>query len=119
MSRTTVLGAGSWGTAIALSLAGRDGHEVTLWSHRAETAAALELERENRRFLPGIGFPEALRVTADDAGAVAGAEILVSVIPSEFLRETMARLAGQMHAGQVLVSATKGIEDHSFLRMSQ
>ena len=118
MSRIVVLGSGSWGTAIALSLAARGGHEVTLWSHRSATAASLSQDRENRHFLPGIHFPEALQITAGDQ-AVAQAEILVSAIPSEFLRVTMARLASRMHSGQILVSATKGIEDQSCLRMSE
>jgi glycerol-3-phosphate dehydrogenase (NAD(P)+) len=119
MSRITVLGAGAWGTALALSLASKPAHEVTLWSHRAEAASSLEIDRENRRFLPGSLFPAELRVTGDDALAVDHAEILVAAVPSEFLRATMSRLLPHLQAGQVLVSATKGLEDHSYLRMSQ
>jgi glycerol-3-phosphate dehydrogenase (NAD(P)+) len=119
MSRITVLGSGAWGTAIALSLAKQGRHAVTLWSHRAETAAALKDDRENRRFLAGIPLPASIRIAADDAEAVAEAEILVCVVPSEFLRTTMSRLATHVHTGQIIVSATKGIEDHTFLRMTQ
>jgi len=119
MSRITVLGSGAWGTAMALSLCARGGHEVTLWSHRADHAAALDWERENRRYLPGFAFPPELRIAGDDTNAVANAEILLCVVPSEFLRATTTRLAPFMHEDQVLVSATKGIEDHSFLRMSE
>lgn len=119
MSRIAVLGSGAWGTAIALSLASKGNHRVTLWSHRANTAEALNRSRENHHFLPGFCFPDSLAVSADDAQAVAEAEILVSVVPSQFLRATMARLAVHMHPGQTLVSATKGIEDHSFLRMTE
>jgi len=119
MSRITVLGSGAWGTAIAISLAGRGGHEVTLWSHRADAAEALEHSRENRHFLPGFHFPKSIRVTSGDALAVAGAEILVCAVPSEFLRPTMVRLAGHLHTRQILVSATKGLEDVSFLRMTE
>ena len=119
MSRITVLGSGAWGTAIALSLAGRGGHEITLWSHRKEAAEALQHDRANLRFLPGFDFPAELRVTAEDARSVAEAEILVCAVPSEFLRETMDRLAPALRYGQVVVSATKGLEDHSFLRMSE
>jgi len=118
MSRITVLGSGAWGTALAMSLCARGGHEVTLWAHRADHASALEWDRENRRYLPGFAFPPELRIARDDENAVASAEILVCVVPSEFLRHILARLAPLMHEGQVLVSATKGIEDHSFLRMS-
>ena len=119
MSRITVLGSGAWGTAIALSLAQKQVHEVTLWSHRAAAADALQQDRENRHFLPGFSFPESLRVTADDRAAVRDAEILVCVVPSEFLRGTITRLASHLHDGQILVSATKGLEDDSFLRMSE
>jgi glycerol-3-phosphate dehydrogenase (NAD(P)+) len=119
MSRITVLGSGAWGTAIALSLAARGGHEVTLWSHRAGAAETMLRERENRRFLPGFPFQNDLRVTGADADAVAEAEILVCAVPSEFLRATMRRLLPYMHSNQIVVSATKGLEDHSFLRMSE
>ena len=119
MSRITVLGSGAWGTAIALSLANKGGHEITLWSHRAEASQALHEARENRHFLPGFRFPDSLAITASDREAIASAEILVCVVPSEFLRATIARLAPHLHPGQILVSGTKGIEDHSFLRMTE
>src|SRR5580698_11599350 len=119
MSRITVLGSGAWGTAIALSLARRGDHEVTLWSHRAEAAKAINRSHENLHFLPGFPFPDALRVTSDDASAVADAGILVCAVPSEFLRPTITRLGRYVCSGAVLVSATKGIEDHTFLRMSE
>jgi glycerol-3-phosphate dehydrogenase (NAD(P)+) len=119
MSRITVLGSGAWGTAIALSLSRNSSHDVTLWSHRAEAADALNQSRENLHFLPGFSFPADLRVTTDEAQAVAGSEILVCVAPSQFLRPTMERLALHLHSGQILVSATKGLEDHSFLRMTE
>lgn len=118
MSRITVLGAGAWGTAIALSLSRRGGHEVVLWSHAESEAAAIEAARENTLFLPGFKLPAGLRVTADDA-EVARAEILVSVIPSEFLRATIARLHPYFRPGQIVVSATKGIENSSCLRMTE
>ncbi|WP_263356985.1 NAD(P)H-dependent glycerol-3-phosphate dehydrogenase [Acidicapsa ligni] len=119
MSRITVLGSGAWGTAIALSLAAKPDHQVTLWSHRTATAEALRLSRENHHFLPGFRFPDSLQITGDDASALARAEIVVSVIPSQFLRSTITRLAPHIHSGQIFVSATKGIEDHTFLRMTE
>jgi glycerol-3-phosphate dehydrogenase (NAD(P)+) len=119
MSRVTVLGSGAWGTAVALSLCSKQTHPVTLWSYRPEAATSLKRDRENRRFLPGFSFPESLRATADDAEAVAEAEILVCAVPSEFLRPTIARLAKYLRPGQIMVSATKGLEDHSYLRMTE
>ncbi len=118
MSRIAVLGAGAWGTAIALSLVRRDGHEVILWSHSAEEARTIAAARENTLFLPGFKFPDTLSITADTA-LVSEAEIVVAVIPSEFLRGTIQRLVPALHAGQILVSATKGVEDKSFLRMTE
>ena len=118
MSRIAILGAGAWGTAIALSLSRRGGHRITLWSHSVEEARQISDARENILFLPGFPLPADIAITASDS-AVADAEIVVSVIPSEFLRPTFARLRPHMHAGQIVVSATKGVEDRTFLRMTQ
>jgi glycerol-3-phosphate dehydrogenase (NAD(P)+) len=119
MSRIAVLGSGAWGTAIALSFQRRGGHEITLWTHSEESAAELKRNRENRQFLPGFSLPPEMQVTAEAEAALANAEIVVSAIPSEYLRSTYAKLAKYLHTSQILVSATKGIEDHTFLRMSQ
>jgi glycerol-3-phosphate dehydrogenase (NAD(P)+) len=119
MSRITILGSGAWGTAIALSMVNRGDHEVTLWSHRVEAAEDLSKHRENLHFLPGFPFPSSLRVTSEDAQAVPEAEILVCAVPSQFLRPALARLTPHLSAGQTLVSTTKGLEDHSFLRMTE
>lgn len=118
MSRIVVLGSGAWGTAIALSLHRRGDHQVTLWSHSVEEARQINQAGENFLFLPGFPLPLDLAVTAD-AAPIRDAEVLVSVIPSEFLRPTLARLTGHMRAGQIIVSATKGVEDHTFFRMTE
>ena len=118
MSRIIVVGSGAWGTAIALSLDRRGGHELTLWAHSDELARQIVDAGENKLFLPGFPIPAGVRVTGDEA-AVGEAEIVVSVIPSEFLRATITRLRPHLHAGQILVSATKGVEDRSLLRMSE
>ncbi len=119
MSRITVLGSGAWGTALAISLARKPDNEVTLWSHRPEAAAALNRDRENLAFLPGFSLRGQIRITADDREAVKGAGILVFAIPSQHLRSTMTRLGPYIFNGDILVSATKGIEDVSFLRMTE
>jgi len=118
MSHIAILGSGSWGTALALSLHRRGGHQITLWTHTPEAACEIAAARENARYLPGFPIPVEIDVTGRDA-AVAEAEIVVSVVPSAFLRLTIARLLPHLHAGQILVSATKGIEDRSFLRMTE
>jgi glycerol-3-phosphate dehydrogenase (NAD(P)+) len=118
MSRIAVLGAGAWGTAIALSLTRRGGHQITLWSHSVEEARQIADARENVLFLPGFPLPADIAITASE-DAVSDAEIVVSVIPSEFLRATFARLRPYMRPGQIVVSATKGVEDRTFLRMTE
>jgi glycerol-3-phosphate dehydrogenase (NAD(P)+) len=118
MSRIFVLGSGAWGTAIALALHRRGGHQVTLWAHSPEAAQQIASAGENLQFLPGFALPEEIAVTGDCAAAT-DAEIVVSVIPSEFLRPTLVRLRRFLHNGQMIVSATKGIEENTFLRMTQ
>jgi glycerol-3-phosphate dehydrogenase (NAD(P)+) len=118
MSRITVLGSGAWGTAIALSLYRRGGHQVTLWAHSPELARQIADARENTQFLPGIPLPADLTITSDCA-AITAAHILVSVIPSEFLRPTLLRIRTHLRAGQFVVSATKGLEDRTLCRMTQ
>jgi glycerol-3-phosphate dehydrogenase (NAD(P)+) len=115
--RIIVLGSGAWGTALALSLA-RNGRSVTLWAHSPEAAREIVDAGENRQFLPGFPLPAEITVTGDNA-AVAHADIILSVVPSEFLRPTIARLRPHMHDAQILVSATKGVENNTFLRMTQ
>lgn len=115
--RIVVLGSGAWGTALALSFA-RNGRPVTLWAHSPEAAQEIIDAGENKLFLPGFPLPSNITVTGD-CSAIAHADIIVSVVPSEFLRPTMARLREHMHATQILVSATKGVENETFLRMTQ
>lgn len=118
MSRIVILGCGAWGTAIALSLHRRGGHQIALWAHTPEMAREIIDAGENKQFLPGFPLPPEIAVTGDDT-AVSTAEIVVSVVPSEFLRSTFARLAPRLRPGQIIVSATKGIEDRTFLRMTE
>jgi glycerol-3-phosphate dehydrogenase (NAD(P)+) len=118
MSRIVVLGSGAWGTALALSLHRRSGHQVTLWAHSPEAALEIEQPRENILFLPGFPIPSEIAITGSEAAA-ANADIILSVVPSEFLRSTFARLGPHLHAGQIIVSATKGVEDQTFLRMTE
>jgi glycerol-3-phosphate dehydrogenase (NAD(P)+) len=118
MSRIIVLGSGAWGTAIALSLHRRGGHQVSLWAHSPEAAHEIVEAKENKLFFPGFPIPAEIAVTGDNA-AVAAAEIVVSVVPSEFLRPTLARLRSHLHTGQIILSATKGVENQTYLRMTQ
>lgn len=118
MSRIVVLGSGAWGTAIALSLCRRGSHQVTLWAHSRDEAQQIAGARENKLFLPGFPLPADLAITAD-LTPITGAQIVVSVIPSEFLRPTLQRIKAHLHNGQFIVSATKGIEKETHQRMTQ
>ncbi len=119
MSRVAILGAGAWGTALAISLARRGGHTVTLWSHSEPLAEQLTETGENLQYLPGYTVPFDVRVTADVVAAVFEAEIVVIVTPSEHLRSVVTQVAPALERDQVIVSATKGLEETSLLRMSQ
>jgi glycerol-3-phosphate dehydrogenase (NAD(P)+) len=118
MSRIAILGSGAWGTALALSLDRRGGHKVTLWAHIPELARQIVDAQENTQFLPGFPIPSTVTVTADCA-AITAADIVVSVIPSEFLRTTVLRIRTHLRIGQFVVSATKGLEDRTLFRMTQ
>ena len=113
-SPIAVLGAGSWGTALAASLA-QNGHPVRLWARRAEAAEAINRTRENADYLPGARLPEALHATSDLAEAVAGAWLWVVAVPSQPARDVLRRLAGFVAPGLTVVSVAKGIENETLL----
>jgi glycerol-3-phosphate dehydrogenase (NAD(P)+) len=108
-NKALVIGDGSWGTALAVVLANNE-IETTLWSAFPEQAADLAKHRENKPFLPGIELPEALLFSADPAEACAGVELIVSVVPTQFLRPVARRFEEFIPEGIPLVSATKGLE---------
>lgn len=112
MTAVAVLGAGSWGTALALLLA-RNGHNVRLWAHRPERVAELRAERCNRRYLPGAPFPETLDPIAELPMAVAGAELVLVSVPSHAFRGMLVQVQPDWPAGAKLAWATKGLELHS------
>ena len=113
-----VLGSGSWGSALAVHLA-RTGHDVRLWARDAGLAATMAALRENPAYLPGLAFPSELTPTASLADAVNGAEIVVMAVPSHGLRAVSRAAAPLMPAGVTLVSAAKGLEETTLLRMSE
>lgn len=119
MSRIAILGAGAYGTALAISLARRGGHDLRLWTHSASLAETLTETGENLPYLPGFTLPVDIEITSDLPSAIFEAEILLCVTPSQHLRETITHIAPILTRDQVIVSASKGIEDGTFLRMSQ
>jgi len=119
VSRIAILGAGAWGTALALSLARRGGHELCLWSHSAALAQQLADAGENLPYLPGFILPADIEVTSDLPGAIFEADILLCVTPSQHLRGIITHIAPLLTRNQIILSASKGIEETTFLRMSQ
>ena len=108
----TVLGAGSWGTALAALIA-RHGHPVVLWGRDAAQVAAIDATHENTRYLPGVALPDTLRATTDLAAAVASADLLLVVTPSHAFHETLRALAPHRRPGAGVAWATKGFEPGS------
>jgi glycerol-3-phosphate dehydrogenase (NAD(P)+) len=119
MSRIAILGAGAWGTALALSLARRGGHQLCLWSHSAALAEQLVDAGENLPYLPGFTLPADIEITADLPRAIFEANILLCVTPSQHLRGVITHIAPLLTRDQIILCASKGLEERSFLRMSQ
>ena len=107
-----VLGAGSWGTALAALMA-RHGHAVTLWGRDAKVAAAIDQQHENTRYLPGIPLPDNLRATTDLAASLQNADLVLVVVPSHAFTETLRQLAPLRPASAGVAWATKGFEPGS------
>lgn len=118
MIRAAVIGAGSWGTALALHLA-RSGAGVALWSRSREAAAAIESSRENASYLPGHRLPPDVRVSNDLSGTVRGATMVLFVTPAQASRAIYAAAVPHLPPEADLVIASKGIEVESLMRLSQ
>lgn len=118
MESIAVLGAGSWGTALAIHLA-RIGHGVRLWARDEQLVAEMGASHSNARYLPHACLPDRVRATADLASALADASIVVFAVPSHGLRAVVRAASAQLAPGAILVSTTKGLETDSLRRMSQ
>src|SRR5438034_178208 len=108
-SQFAVLGAGAWGTAVAMILAQNPQHRVSLWSARPENAA-WHSRRENVRLLPGVMIPQSILLTTDIGQAVENVDLLVAAIPTVHLRSTLARIAPAILRGKPLLSLVQGLE---------
>lgn len=118
VSKVTVLGAGSWGTALASLLAG-GGRPVVIWAREPEVVEDINTLHENRTFLPDALLPPTLTATGDLSEAVSGAAVVVSVVPSQFVDTVMAEATPHLHPEVIVVSASKGIETATLRRMDQ
>lgn len=115
--KIAVLGAGAWGTALASMLAGA-GRDTVLWAREPEVVDDIRTSGENRTFLPGVALSDALAVTSDPQEAFAGAGVFLVVIPSQFLRASLAGFRELMGENPVVVCASKGIELDTLSPMS-
>ena len=114
--KVSVVGSGAWGTALAIRLH-KNGHDVTMWNHRADRAAQMAATRRNPR-LPGAVLPEGMKLSADNS-CVQGAKLVVMASPSFPMRSVCRGIAPYLDEDAVLVSVTKGIEDTTCKRMSE
>ena len=118
MKRICILGAGSWGTALSIALAPRF-EDVRLWARDPAQATQLAHERENVRYLAGFRLPDSVGISHDLEKSLAGVDVVLSVVPSRYLRSVITAVTQFVPANIPVVSATKGIEDNTLLRMSE
>ena len=113
-----VIGAGAWGTTLAVKLAARE-RPVTIWAHTPEASQELATRRENRHYLPGVTFPPNLRVATDAAFLAEPYRLFVVAIPSAHLRATLRALGDRLYPAAPILSVVKGIEEGTHQRMSE
>ena len=110
MSKVSFLGAGSWGTALAIMLA-NNGHDVTLWSAVESEVEMLQTHREHKDRLPGVKLPESVVVTSDLESACKGFDLIVFSVASPYVRVTAKNASKFIPKGQKIVNVAKGIEN--------
>lgn len=113
-----IIGAGAWGTALALVLA-KKGHAVRMWEYFSEYAEKLRTTRENSKFLPGITIPDSVAITNDLKEAITGCEIAVLVVPSQTMRSVVRKINSLDNTLKIMVTASKGVEKETLARMSE
>ncbi|MBR6700192.1 MAG: NAD(P)H-dependent glycerol-3-phosphate dehydrogenase [Firmicutes bacterium] len=116
--KITVLGGGSWGTAIAISLSSK-GLNVDLWDIDKEHIENMMRERENTKFLPGTKFPETLSVKENQEDAIAGSDVIVFAVPAQFFRSALENAAGLIGKDKIVVNVAKGVEQNTLSLLSQ
>ena len=117
MAKVSVIGAGSWGTAIS-KLLSTNGHEVTVWSIMEDEIEMLKTEHEHKTKLPGVVLPESIEFTTDLEASVKGRDLLVLAVPSPFTRSTAHKMASYVEEGQIIVNVAKGIEESTLMTLT-
>lgn len=118
MKKVVIIGAGSWGTALGLVLA-RKGYDITLWEFNKERAEEIQNNRENKRYLPGIKFPDNLNVTYEKEGLLEGIKYVVFSVTSQVLRGVIRGFSNDLTEDMLLVNTAKGIEVSTGMRLSE
>lgn len=118
MAKISVIGAGSWGTALALLLS-KNGHEVNVWSIMEEEVKMLSEKREHTEKLPGVKLPESMTFTTDLEQSVKGKDLLVLAVPSPFTRSTSKSMCPFVEEGQLIVNVAKGVEESTLMTLSE
>jgi glycerol-3-phosphate dehydrogenase (NAD(P)+) len=119
MSRMAIIGAGAWGTSLAIVLSRKQTHTICLWAHEREVVESIRSRRVNELFLPGFELPEWVEATHDLEAALRDAEIVVSVMPSQHCRILYEHMAPWLGKETLVVSCTKGLEDSTLFRMTE
>lgn len=117
-NKIAVIGAGAWGTALAMLLADK-GHDVSLWMYEQDLALEMARTHENRVYLPGFIIPASIAITSDMETAVKGRSVLLSVVPSHTVRAVAKQFAPFLSANAIIVSASKGIEIETLMPLSE
>lgn len=117
MKKISVIGSGSWGTALAILLS-KNGHNTVLWARSKEKAEKISESRENKEYLPGITLPDNIKVTYKDSD-VLKSDMIILAVPSKAVRKTAERFISYFSKNQIIVNVAKGIEENSLLRLSQ
>lgn len=118
MANISIIGAGSWGTALALLLY-KNGHKVTVWSVLEKEIEMLQKEREHKDKLPGVKLPDDMDFTTDLQSAVTQKDVIVLAVPSPYTRSTSHNMKPYLKEGQIVVNVAKGIEENTLMTLSQ
>ncbi len=119
MSKIAIVGAGAWGTALSIVLGRQKRHSVCLWVHEAQVRERIVATRTNSLFLPEYRIPDSVAVTGSTGEALEAAEFVVSAVPSQYCRAVFEELSPHLRPEVPLVSATKGLEQTTLLRMTE
>ena len=119
MSQIAIIGGGAWGTGLAIVLGRKGSHRVCVWAHEVDVCESINRHHVNERFLPGRSLPDSVSASNDLGVVLEGAQIIVSVMPSQHCRALFARMRPLIRQRTLIISATKGLEEGSLLRMTE